>query len=285
MVPADVASGVRVEASSWFKEMRKKIRQPSNYASCRTRSLLYEAIRYLRPRPALVSDTFRYIALIPAAGVGARVGDNVPKQYLRLGERTMLEHSIAAMLADARIERVFVVVAPADEMWQSIRSDNRVEFLAVGGVSRAQSVLNALIALSDRVRDDDRVLVHDAARPCLAQAELARLIDEVGSDDRGGLLALPVTDTLKRAEDGRAVETLDRVAFWCAQTPQMFPFASLRAAMSTGSLVGVTDEASAIERNGSFPRLVLGSTTNIKVTTEQDLTLARVILNAGGCAA
>jgi VWFA-related protein len=118
------------------------------------------------------------------------------------------------------------------------------------------------------------MLVHDAARPCLTQAELARLIDEVGSDDSGGLLAVPVTDTLKRAEDGRAAETLDRNAVWCAQTPQMFRYASLRAAMSAGSLVGITDEASAIERNGIFPRLVLGSTTNIKVTTEQDLTLS-----------
>ena len=232
-----------------------------------------------------MNDTFRYFALIPAAGAGARVGGNVPKQYLRLGARTMLEHSIAAMLADARIDSVFVVVAPADQMWQSIGSGDLVEFLAVGGASRAQTVLNALIALSDRVRHDDRVLVHDAARPCLARAELARLIDEVGSDNAGGLLALPLTDTLKRAEDGLAVETLDRDAFWCAQTPQMFRSASLRAALSAGSLAGVTDEASAIERNGSFPRLVLGSATNIKVTTEQDLALARAILDVERSAA
>ena len=197
----------------------------------------------------------------------------------------MLEHSIAAMLADARIDRVFVVVAPSDERWRSIRFGDRVEFLALGGASRAQSVLNALTALSDRVRDDDRVLVHDAARPCLARGDLARLIDEVGGEGAGGLLALPLSDTLKRAEDGHAVQTLDRDEFWCAQTPQMFRFASLRAAMSAGSLVGVTDEASAIERNGSFPRLVKGSATNIKVTTEQDLAVARAILTAGRAAA
>ena len=161
----------------------------------------------------------------------------------------------------------------------SSRTSDRVEFLPVGGASRAQSVLNALIALVGRTRDDDRVLVHDAARPCLDKAELARLIDEVGSDDGGGLLAMPLTDTLKRAEDGHVVETLRRDEFWCAQTPQMFRFASLRAALSAGSLDGITDEASAIERNGNFPRLVLGSATNIKVTTEQDLTLARVILD------
>ncbi len=228
--------------------------------------------------------TLRYLALIPAAGVGTRLGQDLPKQYLRLGKRTMLEHSIAAMLSDARIDRVFVVVAPADDKWRSIQADSeRVAFLSVGGASRAESVLNGLIAIAARTSDDDRVLVHDAARPCLTKAELARLIDEVSNDDRGGLLAMPLMDTLKRAEEGHVVETLPRDGLWCAQTPQMFRFASLRAALSAGPFDGITDEASAIERNGSFPRLVLGSATNIKVTTEQDLALARAILAERGC--
>ncbi len=196
----------------------------------------------------------------------------------------MLEHSIAAVLADARIDRIFVVIAPSDEDPHSNQAhDERVEFLAVGGASRAQSVLNGLIAIAARTSDDDRVLVHDAARPCLGETELARLIDEVGNDDRGGLLAMPLTDTLKRAEEGQVVETLRRDGLWCAQTPQMFRFASLRAALSAGPLDGITDEASAIERSGNFPRLVLGSATNIKVTTEQDLTLARAILAERVC--
>lgn len=196
----------------------------------------------------------------------------------------MLEHSIAAMLADARIDRVFVVIAPSDEHRQTHKAhDERVEFLAVGGASRAQSVLNGLIAIAAHTSDDDRVLVHDAARPCLGTTELARLIDEIGTDDRGGLLAMPLTDTLKRAEEGVVVETPRRDGLWCAQTPQMFRFASLRAALSAGSLDNITDEASAIERNGNFPRLVLGSATNIKVTTEQDLTLARAILAERDC--
>ena len=195
----------------------------------------------------------------------------------------MLEHSISAMLSDARVDRVFVVVAPTDDKWQSIQPEARVEFLPVGGASRAESVLNGLVALVARCSDDNRVLVHDAARPCLARKELARLIDEVGNDDRGGLLAMPLTDTLKRADDGRVVETLQRDAFWCAQTPQMFRVGSLRAALSTGSLDGITDEASAIERNGSFPRLVRVSATNIKVTTEHDVALARAILGAKEC--
>ena len=195
----------------------------------------------------------------------------------------MLEHSIAAMLADARIDRVYVVVAPADELWKSIQTDaERVEFLPVGGASRAASVRNGLIAIAGHTREDDRVLVHDAARPCLGEAELARLIDEVGNDDRGGLLAVPLTDTLKRGEDGHVVATLEREGLWCAQTPQMFRFASLRAALGADSLDSITDEASAIERNGNFPLLVLGSPTNIKVTTAQDLTLACAILGDRG---
>ena len=222
----------------------------------------------------------RYFALIAAAGVGVRIGHDTPKQYLRLGSRTMLEHSIAAMLADERIERVFVVVAPEDQRWQLTQTNTeRVGFLPVGGASRASSVLNGLVAMSDRMQDDNRVLVHDAARPCLGKAELARLIDEAGDDDRGGLLAVPLTDTLKRGEDGYVVETLQRDTLWCAQTPQLFRVASLRAALSASALDGITDEASAIERSGNFPRLVLGSATNIKVTTAQDLTLARAILS------
>ncbi|MGH6609194.1 MAG: 2-C-methyl-D-erythritol 4-phosphate cytidylyltransferase [Burkholderiaceae bacterium] len=225
-----------------------------------------------------MSKNLRYLALIPAAGAGSRLGGDLPKQYLPLGDRTMLEHSIAAMQSDARIDHVFVVVAPSDDRWRSVEVDaERVEFLPVGGASRAESVLNGLIALAARTHDDDRVLVHDAARPCLTEAELGRLIDEIGDDDRGGLLAIPLTDTLKRGEDGQVIATLDRDGLWCAQTPQMFRVASLRAALSA-STDGVTDEASAIERNGNFPRLVMGSATNIKVTTEQDLLLARAIL-------
>ncbi len=220
----------------------------------------------------------RYLALIPGAGAGTRLGQGVPKQYLRLGARTMLEHSVAAMLSDARVDRVFVVVAAVDDRWHSVDAGERVEFLPVGGACRAQSVLNGLVALATRVDDEDRVLVHDAARPCLAQSELARLIDEVGNDDRGGLLAVPLADTLKRAQDGYAVETLQREALWCAQTPQMFRVAALRAALSAGLHDGITDESSALERSGSCPRLVLGSATNIKVTTEHDLALARAIL-------
>ncbi len=207
-----------------------------------------------------------------------RLGTDVPKQYVSLGARTVLEHSMVALAAEPRIDRIFVVVLATDDKWRAIDIDpRRVEFLPVGGSSRAHSVRNGLNALAAQVHDDDRVLVHDAARPCLGRAELTRLIDEVGDDECGGLLAMPMTDTLKRGRDGRVVQTLQRDTLWCAQTPQMFRVAALRHALA-GSLDGVTDEASAIERKGNFPKLVLGSATNIKITTEQDLALARALL-------
>jgi 2-C-methyl-D-erythritol 4-phosphate cytidylyltransferase len=209
--------------------------------------------------------------------------DSGPKQYLPLGGRSMLEHSIAAMLTDARVERVFVVVAPADNRWRSIRAEaGRVEFLPVGGASRAESVRNGLDAIADRVNHDDRILVHDAARPCLGAAELARLIDVAGGEDGGGLLAVPLADTLKRGEDGRVTTTLERSSLWCAQTPQLFRFGSLRAALSAGALEGITDEASAMERAGHAPRLVAGVSSNVKVTTPEDVVLAGAVLGAQG---
>jgi len=229
-----------------------------------------------------VRRTFRYFALIPAAGTGSRMRAGGPKQYAKLGSKTMLEHSIDAMLADGRIDKVFVIVAQGDTQWQALAVDSEhVEFLPVGGASRAESVRNGLIAIAGRTEDDDRVLVHDAARPCLAEDQLARLIDEVGDDDRGGLLAVPLTDTLKRGDDGRVGATVAREGMWCAQTPQLFRVASLRAALSS-EIDDVTDEASAIERSGNSPRLVPGITTNIKVTTPEDLTVARSILAEQG---
>ncbi len=229
------------------------------------------------PRP------LRYIALIPAAGVGSRMEGELPKQYLRLGERTMLEHAINALLAEARIDAVFVVVAPSDTLWHELAVDGeRVEFLPVGGASRAESVRNGLIAIAARTGDDDRVLVHDAARPCLGVDALSRLIDDVGHDDSGGLLAVPLGDTLKRGEDGRVGITLDRTGLWCAQTPQMFRVASLRSALSQAPIETITDEAMAMERAGHAPKLVPGSAANLKVTTAEDMVLARAILGEQG---
>ena len=141
---------------------------------------------------------------------------------------------------------------------------------------------NGLFAIAGRCEDDDRVLVHDAARPCLAEAQLARLIDEAGGEDSGGLLAVPHADTLKRGEDGRVGITLDRSSLWCAQTPQLFRIGSLRSALSGGALAEVTDEASAMERAGHAPKLVQGVSSNLKVTTPEDLVLAGAVLAQQG---
>ena len=229
-------------------------------------------------------DSFRYFALIPAAGVGARMRlGATPKQYATLGRKTMLEHALDAVLSDARVERAFAVVAPADTRWKDFDGrDRRVEFLPVGGGSRADSVRNGLMALGDRYRDNDRVLVHDAARPCLGAAELARLIDDAGPDEQGGLLALPLADTLKRADGSRVAATIDRATLWRAQTPQLFPFGALRAALSADANDVVTDEASAMERAGYAPRLVEGVASNLKVTTPDDLMLAQSVLAKQG---
>ena len=225
----------------------------------------------------------RLHALIPAAGAGTRFGGELPKQYQRLGRATMLEHATAALLADARVVSVLVVVLPGDPHVAGLAFDARVQTAAVGGATRAASVRAGLEVLRERLSDDDWVLVHDAARPCLAADELAVQIDTLQADAVGGLLAVPLADTLKRAEGERVAATLDRAGLWRAATPQMFRLGLLRAALDApGRLAQATDEASAVEQLGHAPRLVAGRATNIKVTTADDLPLARAILGLQG---
>lgn len=225
----------------------------------------------------------RLHALIPAAGSGARYGGDLPKQYLALGGATMLEHAIAALRADVRIDRVLVVVAPDDARIDALRLDARVRIARVGGASRAASVRAGLDALRDLAADDDWVLVHDAARPCLSSRDLAALIDQVAADAVGGLLAQPLADTLKRGQGGRVAATLDRSGLWRAATPQMFRIGLLRRALDApGVLETATDEASAIEQIGLAPLLVACQATNLKVTTADDLPLACAILGLQG---
>lgn len=221
------------------------------------------------------------IGLIPAAGSGARIGGDVPKQYVSLGGRTMLEHSIDALASDARVRAIVVVVAPDDVRHRAIAPRPGLRLVAAGGASRAQTVRNGLRALD--AGGDCWVLVHDAARPCLSPRELARLIDAVIDDDVGGLLALPLADTLKRARDDRVDATLARDALWRAQTPQMFRRDLLLRALDTApDLEAITDESSAVERLGLRPRLVAGAAANVKVTTADDWPLAVAILKAQG---
>lgn len=218
----------------------------------------------------------RYHAVVPAAGGGTRLGAEVPKQYLDLGGETMLHRTIEALLAESRLQSVVVVVSPDDERRPVAgRFDARVRFAAVGGTTRADSVAAGIEQLDADA--DDWVLVHDAARPGLSAMALARLIDEVGDDAVGGLLALPIADTVKRCDDeGRVCATVDRERLWAAQTPQMFRVGVLRQALS-GERLGITDEASAVERLGLRPLLVRGEPTNFKVTLAEDLAMASAL--------
>ena len=226
-------------------------------------------------------------AVIPAAGTGSRFGGNTPKQYLPLNGTPLIRHTLQALLADPRIARIVVVLAPDDATWNDAclpsASADRVCVARTGGATRADSVTNGINWLKENshVKNEDWVLVHDAARPCLHPAQLTHLIDTLIDDPVGGLLAIPVADTLKRADQDTRVEaTIDRRQLWQAQTPQMFRVGQLQQALSSGDRAAMTDEASAIERLGHRPRLVSGSLTNLKVTYPEDLALASMILAA-----
>ncbi len=225
----------------------------------------------------------RYFAIVPAAGSGSRFGAEKPKQYLDLLGRPLIFHTLAALTAHPLIERVWVVLAPDDPYWP--RADwqalgPKLETLRCGGATRADSVRNGLRAASMVAADDDWILVHDAARPCLTATLLDRLIEQLADDPVGGLLAVPVADTLKRADAGqRVAATVARDQLWQAQTPQMFRYGQLQSALENNA--AVTDEAGAIEAAGLAPRLVAGDMTNLKVTYPADLALAALILRAG----
>lgn len=222
----------------------------------------------------------RFFAVIPAAGTGTRLGAARPKQYLALGGRPMLHWSVDALLAAAWIERVVVVVAPDDRRAAALLAGlARVEVLGAGGAARRDSVLAGLRALAGSgAHLDDWVLVHDAARPALTLPLLERLRGGLAESTVGGLLALPVSDTVKRAGgDGRSVAaTVERERLWLAQTPQMFRLGLLLDALAAHPLV--TDEAAAVECAGHAPLLVEGARANFKVTTAEDLELMRVLL-------
>jgi len=208
----------------------------------------------------------RYYALIPAAGSGARMGGESPKQYLPLCGRPLIHHAIATLCANPRIERVFVVLAPGDSQWAQHdwqEFSPKLVPLFCGGGERYESVLNGLRVVQDEVGFEDWMLVHDAARPCLDQPLLEKLINEVGDDPVGGLLAVPVADTLKRSDgENRVQRTESRAGLWAAQTPQMFRYGLLTRALSMlGDLVP-TDEAQAVEQLGFFAKLVESDSRN-----------------------
>ncbi len=221
----------------------------------------------------------RHFAIVPAAGSGSRFGGEIPKQYLPLRGLPLVHHTLKPLCACPRIERVWVVLAPDDAYWGQrdwSALGPKLETLRCGGASRAESVINGLRA-ADLAADDDWILVHDAARPCLSAEALDALLDELAEDPVGGLLAVPVADTLKLADEaGRVAATQPREALWQAQTPQMFRCRLLREALAAARQV--TDEAGAIEAAGMRPRLVQSEAANLKVTYPADLALAEFIL-------
>jgi 2-C-methyl-D-erythritol 4-phosphate cytidylyltransferase len=230
---------------------------------------------------------------MPAAGAGTRFGGEqsnrrIPKQYAVLRGRSVIEWALAPFLADGRCAGAVVALAAGDKWWPKVAERIPAVVVCQGGAERSESVRNALAALNRRAGKDDWVLVHDAARPCLPAADIDRLLTQVGEHAVGGILALPVTDTLKKAlrPDGApapSIEaTVDRAGLWRATTPQMFRYGALVTALDS-ALAGKrypTDEAQALEWQGHQPLLVEGSAANLKITTAADLELAESLLAA-----
>lgn len=208
------------------------------------------------------------------------MGADCPKQYLCVRGRPLLWYAIQVFERHPAIERVYVVLSAEDDWWPRFPWDafTKLSVLHCGGATRAESVRNGLKAMAPAVSAQDWVLVHDAARPCLTPALLDRLLDQLADDPVGGLLAVPVADTLKRAgSDGRVAATLDRAGLWAAQTPQMFRHGLLLEALQHAG-DAVTDEAGAVEALGLTPRLIEGDRRNLKVTFPDDLEVAAWLL-------
>ena len=236
----------------------------------------------------------RRFALIPAAGVGARMAAGGPKQYLNLCGKPILRHVLDAFCASPLIDHAYVVVstddAQIDNLMADLPADAKVTVLRCGGANRMQSVLNALAALGRVIDSQDWVLVHDAARPGLTPQLIEKLIDGVGIDPVGGLLALPVVDTVKsvaqvsEAGSGQGsvpstVTTVPRAGLWLAQTPQMFRYQLLSSALAAApDASAITDDASAIEAQGWSPKLIEGHPRNFKITVPDDLRIAEMYL-------
>ncbi len=209
-----------------------------------------------------------------------------PKQYLQLGDKTVLEHTLNTLLGCERLSGVLLVLSDTDQHWPEIEDrykDQAVETVT-GGAERCHSVLNGLHQLAGKSDDNDWVLVHDAARPCVRRSDIDILISTLETDAVGGVLGVPVADTMKRVDDGlRVTATVEREGLWHACTPQMFRVGMLRAALQQAidKHCMVTDEASAMELAGYSPRMVQGHRDNIKITVPSDLALAAFYLQSG----
>lgn len=226
--------------------------------------------------------TVRYWSIVPAAGKGTRMGVDLPKQYLTLNNKTVIEHTLNRLLSLSQLEQIVVALSPNDDEFQmlSIAKHPRI-LITEGGKERCHSVLNGLNAISGQANTNDWVLVHDAARPCIRTSDIEKLIQQLEQHHVGGILGYPVRDTMKRTNKQNAIiDTVEREGLWHALTPQMFRYdllkKSLDAAIKEAKLV--TDEASAIELTGLHPVMVEGAQDNIKITRQADLRLAELIL-------
>jgi len=219
-----------------------------------------------------------YWAIVPAAGVGKRMGSDIPKQYLQLHGRTILEHTLQRLAQIEAIKGIVVAIADGDPWWGELKlSIGKPLMVARGGAERCHTVQNALQVIHSECSDDDWVLVHDAARPCVRAADIESMIQILSKHDVGGLLGVPVRDTMKRTDKTAAVQqTVDRDNLWHALTPQMFRYGMLSSALdkALNDHFLVTDEASAIEHAGYAPLMVEGHGDNIKITRPEDLALA-----------
>ena len=215
----------------------------------------------------------RLYVVVPAAGTGQRMGSAVPKQYLELNSGQTVLGMTVSKLQSLRPERLVVALHAADTWFDDLHLSgvDRV----VGGENRAASVLSALTAID--ARDDDLILVHDAVRQCVRVADINRLIDLARDHAEGALLATPVIDTLKRVTDQQVTATVDRSQLWQAQTPQIFRFELLKRALLAAP--AATDEASAVEALGILPRICRGRADNLKITTNEDLAMARFLVS------
>jgi 2-C-methyl-D-erythritol 4-phosphate cytidylyltransferase len=224
----------------------------------------------------------RFHVIIPAAGSGSRMGADAPKQYLSLHGKSLIQQVIKVFDQATKINAIHVVLSADDAHWRStyLSLSNKAQVHYCGGDTRAATVLNGLNAIEAQVEADDWILVHDAARPGLSNRLLNQLLNTLEADAVGGLLAIPLADTLKRADDEQRVSaTLPRNNLWQAQTPQMFRYATLKQALTEFNGTP-TDEAEAIEALGLKPKLVTGELRNLKVTYPQDLAVLSALLNA-----
>lgn len=224
-------------------------------------------------------------AIVPAAGIGSRMGADKPKQYLQLAGRSVIEHTLSKLLQVNEIEKIIVCLAPDDEIFKTLlcASEKRI-ILVEGGATRSESVCSGLNWLKADGHRDAWALVHDAARPCVNPSRIKALIKQCINQNAGGILAVPMANTLRRV-NGEVLgktETVSRENIWAAHTPQLFRVGELSDGLcfAAAKNIAVTDEASAIESAGGKVLMIEDDTTNIKVTRPEDLVIASLILNA-----